>query len=47
MKVEEVRIGDYEGPTSIFFKLKENRMYRLWKRGVIMKLMEKRLVIKL
>jgi hypothetical protein len=43
MKVEECRVGDYECPKFIFSKLEEKRLYRPWRRGVIVKLLGRRI----
>ncbi|MCI36986.1 hypothetical protein A2U01_0058210, partial [Trifolium medium] len=39
IKVEERSIGNYECPEFIFSKLEEKRLYRPWRRGVIVKLL--------
>ncbi|CAJ2632298.1 unnamed protein product [Trifolium pratense] len=43
MKVEERVIGDYECPEFIFSKKVEKRIYRPWRRSVIVKLLGKRI----
>ncbi|WJX46615.1 hypothetical protein P8452_33396 [Trifolium repens] len=43
MTVEERVIGDYECPEFIFSKGEEKRLYRPWKRGVIVKLLGRRI----
>ncbi|PNX86740.1 zinc ion binding nucleic acid binding protein [Trifolium pratense] len=43
MKVEEHVIGEYECPDFIFSKLEEKRLYRPWRRGVIVKLLGRRI----
>jgi hypothetical protein len=43
MKVEERVIGDYECPEFIFSKKEEKRLYRPWRRGVVVKLLGRRI----
>ncbi|MCI63318.1 hypothetical protein A2U01_0084575, partial [Trifolium medium] len=43
MKVEERMVGEYACPEFIFFKLEEKRIYRPWRRGVIVKLLGRRI----
>jgi hypothetical protein len=46
MKVEERVIGEYECPEFVFSKLEEKRLYRPWRRGVIVKLLGRRIGFK-
>ncbi|MCH85434.1 cysteine proteinase [Trifolium medium] len=39
MKVEENNIGEYACPEFVFSKLEKKRIYRPWRRGVIVKLL--------
>lgn len=43
MKVVKSRVGEYECPEFIFSKLEEKRIYRPWRRGVIVKLLGRRI----
>jgi hypothetical protein len=43
MKVEERTIDDYECPEFIFSKQEEKRLYRPWRRGVVVKLLGRRI----
>ncbi|GAU35495.1 hypothetical protein TSUD_384500 [Trifolium subterraneum] len=43
MKVEECLVGDYECPNFIFAKQEEKCLYRPWRRGVIVKLLGRRI----
>jgi hypothetical protein len=43
MQVEECRVGDYECPKFIFSTKEEKRLYRPWRRGVIVKLLGRRI----
>ncbi|WJX42021.1 hypothetical protein P8452_29302 [Trifolium repens] len=46
MKVEERYVGDYECPQFIFSKKEEKHLYRPWRRGVIVKLLGRRISYK-
>jgi hypothetical protein len=46
MKVEERVLGEYECPEFVFSKLEEKRLYRPWRRGVIVKLLGRRIGFK-
>ncbi|MCH94654.1 hypothetical protein A2U01_0015617, partial [Trifolium medium] len=43
MKVEEHTIGEYACPEFVFSKTEEKRIYRPWRRGVIVKLLGRRI----
>ncbi|KAK2378486.1 zinc ion binding / nucleic acid binding protein [Trifolium repens] len=43
IKVEERKIGDYACPEFVFSKTEEKRIYRPWRRGVIVKLLGRRI----
>jgi hypothetical protein len=43
MKVGENKIGNYDCPNFVFSKLEEKRIYRPWRRGVIVKLLGRRI----
>ncbi|MCH84409.1 hypothetical protein A2U01_0005241, partial [Trifolium medium] len=43
MKVEKHRIGDYDCPEFVFSKTDEKRIDRPWRRGVIVKLLGRRI----
>ncbi|XP_058759420.1 uncharacterized protein LOC131632707 [Vicia villosa] len=43
MRVEEVTIGGYECPNFVFSKKEEQRLYRPWRRGLIVKLLGRRI----
>ncbi|PNX65246.1 hypothetical protein L195_g062498, partial [Trifolium pratense] len=43
MKVEERMIGNYACPQFVFSKKEEKRIYRQWRRGVIVKLLGRRI----
>jgi hypothetical protein len=43
MKVEERTVGDFECPEFVFSKQEEKRIYRPWRRGVIVKLLGRRI----
>ncbi|WJX69456.1 hypothetical protein P8452_53697 [Trifolium repens] len=43
MMVEEGRVGNYECPKFIFSKQEEKRIFRPWRRGVIVKLLGRRI----
>ncbi|WJX35274.1 hypothetical protein P8452_23289 [Trifolium repens] len=43
MKVEERVLGGYECPEFIFSKQEEKRLYRPWRRGVVVKLLGRRI----
>jgi hypothetical protein len=43
MKVEENTIGGYACPEFVFSKFEEKRIYRPWRRGVIVKLLGRRI----
>ncbi|GAU51239.1 hypothetical protein TSUD_129860 [Trifolium subterraneum] len=46
MRVVKGQVGDYECPEFIFSKLEEKRIYRPWRRGVIVKLLGRRIGFK-
>ncbi|GAU46872.1 hypothetical protein TSUD_402900 [Trifolium subterraneum] len=43
MKVEKGRVGEYECPKFIFTSKEEKRLYKPWRRGVIVKLLGRRI----
>jgi hypothetical protein len=43
IQVEERKVGDYDCPAFVLSKMEEKRIYRPWKRGVIVKLLGRRI----